>query len=90
MIPVTANHQQREQGAGHFLADFRGKPADSFLVCLLMRTRRGVSLVQAVFPLAPDQTELMNASRGHEFTRAVRRTALLRQASGVRFLEILA
>ena len=40
-------HQQREQGAGHFLADFRGERADSFLVCLLTRTRRGVSLVQA-------------------------------------------
>ena len=40
-------HQQREQGAGHFLADFRSEPADSFPVCLLMRTRRGVSLVQA-------------------------------------------
>jgi hypothetical protein len=27
--------------------DFRGEPADSFSVCLPMRTRRGVSLVQA-------------------------------------------
>jgi hypothetical protein len=26
------------------LADFRGEPTDSFSVCLLMRTRRGVSL----------------------------------------------
>jgi hypothetical protein len=39
--------QHREQGAGHFLADFCGKLANSFLLCLLMRTRRGVSLVRA-------------------------------------------
>ena len=39
--------RSREPGAGHFLADLRGEPADSFLVCLLMRTRRGVPLVLA-------------------------------------------
>lgn len=35
------------QDTGHFLADFRGEPVPPFLVCLLMRTKRGVSLVQA-------------------------------------------
>jgi len=37
-------------GRRAFLADFRGEPADSFSLCLLMRTRRGVSLVQAKLP----------------------------------------
>jgi hypothetical protein len=41
------HNQQRGQDTRHFLADFRGEPIHSFLVCLLMRTRRGVSLVQA-------------------------------------------
>jgi DNA invertase Pin-like site-specific DNA recombinase len=40
-------HQQREQGDRHFLADFRGEATSPFSICLLMRTRRGVSLVQA-------------------------------------------
>ena len=44
MFPVTAVNQQRERGTGHFLVDFGGEPANSFLVCLPMRTRRGVSL----------------------------------------------
>ena len=40
-------HQQREQGDGHFLADFRGEATNLFSICLLVRTWRGVSLVQA-------------------------------------------
>jgi hypothetical protein len=52
-IPNLATHRPPSDasaartGTGHFLTDFRGAPADSFLVCLLMRTKRGVSLVQA-------------------------------------------
>ena len=30
------------------MADFHSEPAHSFLICLLMRTRRGVSLVEAI------------------------------------------
>jgi hypothetical protein len=34
------HHQQREQGAGHFLADFRDEPADrSWYVCLCVPER---------------------------------------------------
>jgi hypothetical protein len=36
--PCHCRHQQREQGVEHFVADFRGEPADSFLVCLLICT----------------------------------------------------
>jgi Toprim domain len=43
------------------LADFRGEPTNSFLVCPLMRTRRGVSLVLAYLT---DEAENIRRSDG--------------------------